>query len=292
MNKLNQALLIVILAFSVLSAPAQDTLLLISGKKIIASSVDIRDNKIAYKKNTPDSKLKTIDPERVFSIIYKDGREQLIYQSDSLDPIDFKVEEMRSFITGEQDAMKYYKNNVVKGMGIIIGGSSALLGFYGIIIPPLYSTIVGSFSPDVKKTMTFKVGGSASGKLGIAPQKYNNEVSGKILNPVLTANDRLKLARACIKTDKETSLDSAVSLINSRFNCHRVNAANDNSTLHLYRTLPTSLLDNEAYREGFEKKVRDYKIKNAMLYGIISFISGSIALSIMLKDDNNNKEVQ
>jgi hypothetical protein len=140
--------------------------------------------------------------------------------------------------------------------------------------------------------MSFKVGGNAAEKFGIPTQKYVNEITGKTLNPVLTADDRIKLARTCMKTEKESSLDSAVALINSRFDCHRVNAANENGTLHLYRTQPTSLLDNEAYREGFEKKVRDYKIKNAMLYGIISFVTGSIALSIVLKDDNNNKEVQ
>src|SRR5437763_55883 len=103
---------------------AQDTLLLISGRKIIVSSVDLTGNTIAYRSG---SKLKKINPERVFSIKYKSGEERIIYGPDSLDPLDFKVDEMKNFIHGELDARSLYKNHLIPITGVVIGGGSALL---------------------------------------------------------------------------------------------------------------------------------------------------------------------
>src|SRR6476620_3041164 len=89
---------------------AQDTLMLINGKTIIAKSVDLKDYSIAYRTNNAKGKLITIHTERVFSIKYKDGTEKIIYVPDTLDPLEFKVEEMHAFIKGEQDARKIYHN--------------------------------------------------------------------------------------------------------------------------------------------------------------------------------------
>jgi len=69
---------------------------------------------------------------------------------------DFRVDQMRMFILGEQDAMKYYKNDINKVGGFLFGAGSVYFGFYGIIGPALYSTVVGSFSPNMesKKFLT------------------------------------------------------------------------------------------------------------------------------------------
>ena len=145
------------------SIAAQDTLLLITGRKIVVSSVDLSGNTIASRKLETGSKLKTIDPERVFSITYKDGTERIIYLPDSLDPIDFKVDEMRNFIHGELDACELYKNTPIKVVGFLVGGGSAMLGlFYGLIGPPIYSTVVGSYSPNIEKKLSFDSGVSHS----------------------------------------------------------------------------------------------------------------------------------
>ena len=178
---------------------ARDTIVLINGKSIPVKSSDLKDYSIFYRKPTPNTKLKTIDPERVFSIRYKDGNERVIYYSDTLDPVDFKPEEMRMFIKGEQDADKYYKNNFNKGTAFVLGAGGGLLGFYGLAVPPLYATIVGAFSPKMEKQ--------------------------KVSDP--------------------------------------------------------ALLQNNIYREGYEKKARDRKIRNAMIGGLIGFVAGSVTLSII-----------
>ena len=258
---------------------AQDTLLLINGRKIIVSTVDLHDYTIAYRSIKTGSKLKTIDPGRVFSVIYKDGNERLIYQPDSLDPIDFKVDEMRDFIKGQQDGRKLYHNSLIKVAGIGIGAGCGLLGFFGIIGPPLYSTIIGSYSPNVEKRLSFKISGDAAGELGISSGIYMNDIIGKNSFPVIKKDQKLKVCNKTFHFSKDTNLDSAVSLINSQFNCIRVNAANDNGKIKFYKSDSPTLIRVEAYKEGFEKNVRDYKIRNAMLSSIIGFVTGIIVYS-------------
>lgn len=286
---LKRVCLIITLVFVSQCTIAQDTLLLISGRKIVVKSFDVSENGIAYRKIEPGSKVKTIDSERVYSIITRDGQERIIYQPDSLDPLDFKAEEMRSFIHGTQDARLFYKNNFLKGLGFAVGGGASYYAFYGLIIPPLFSTFVGSFSPVVDKVLTFQVSGNAAGILGINDGKYLNRVSGTTSNPVLKQNDKLKIVHTTLKFTKDTPVDSAVSLINSRFNCHRVNALNSNGNIVLYRSDFIGYNSDNAYLEGFGKKVRDYKIRNTMICGFAGFIASSIALSIILKNNDSDK---
>lgn len=259
---------------------AQDTILLITGRQIIVSSVDLHDNTIAYRKG---DKLKTIDPDRVFSIIYKDGSERIIYQSDSLDPLDFHVDSMRSFIHGEQDAKALYRNNVVKIAGLGVGAVSGLGAIYGLVGPPLFSTVVGSFSPNVQKQLTLKISGDAASALGISDGKYLNEVTGSVLSPKIKKGQVLKVNHSAVLFEEDVDLDKAVDLINSRFHSTRFHAVNQNDRMRLYKIKETSMISRNSYREGFEKKVRDYKIRNAMIAGLIGFVSSSIVYSIVLK---------
>lgn len=187
--------------FLLYSAPAlaQDSLVLINGRVIVVKSVDLKDYTIAYRKMDGKSRLKTIDPERVFSIRYRDGSEKVIYTSDSMDTEDFKPEEMRMFILGEQDAHKFYRNNLNKGFGFAFGAGGSLLGFYGLAVAPLYGSIVGAFSPNMEK------------------QKVSDK--NLILNP--------------------------------------------------------------NYREGYERKARDRKIRNGVISGLIGFVAGSVIFNLI-----------
>jgi hypothetical protein len=264
------------------SIAAQDTLLLITGKKIVVSSVDLSGNTIAYRKMEAGSKLKTIDPERVFSITYRDGNERIIYMPDSLDPIDFKVEEMRNFIRGEQDARELYKNTPIKVAGVAVGAGSAMLGlFYGLIGPPIYSTVVGSYSPNIEKKLTFEVSGNAADELGISSGKYLNNISGTKSAPVIKKGQQLSIGGTKVQFKEDTPLDSTVSLINSKFKCTRIHAANDNGKINLYKASSTAIISDPSYREGFEKNVRDYKIKNAFIFSLGGFIAGFITYNLV-----------
>jgi hypothetical protein len=280
MAKMRSVLFTVILFYFCQNVSAQDTLLLINGKRIIVSSVDLHDYTIAYRPQDNSKKLKTIDPNRLFSILYRDGKERIVYQPDSLDPLDFKVEEMRTFIHGEEDARILYKNTTVKAFGVAVGAGSAFLTFYGIIGPPIYATVLGSFSPNVEKKLTFQIGGNAADELGISAGSYLNNVTGKNASPIIKKEQKLKIANKTIRFKQDTNLDSTVALINSRFNCLRVHAANEEGKLKLYKTNAPERIKESPYQEGFEKRVRDYKIRNGMIYGLVGFVAMSIALSI------------
>jgi len=129
---------------------AQDKIILINGNVLEVKNVEVKDNKISFQCMNKE-KQKIINPDRVFSVQYADGTERIVFSSDPLDPNDFKPEEMRLFIKGEQDAKLYYHNTGNKIASAVVGASSGLLTIYGLVVPALYSTIVGSFSPNVQK---------------------------------------------------------------------------------------------------------------------------------------------
>jgi len=181
------------------SASAQDRIILINGEVLEVRNVEIKDNMISFQKMEKE-KRKKIHPYRVFSVQYASGKEEVIFVSDPLDPNDFKPEEMRMFIKGEQDAKIYYHNTGNKIAAAVIGASAGLLTIYGIVVPALYSTVVGSFSPNV----------------------YKHEVSDPALR------------------------------------------------------------ENLNYREGYERKCRDRKIRNSLLFGFGGFTVGFAAFAILL----------
>jgi hypothetical protein len=180
-------------------ASAQDKIVLINGDVLEVRNVELKDNRISFQRMTRE-KRKKIDPYKVFSVQFQDGHEQVIFVSDPLDPNDFKPEEMRMFIRGEQDAKIYYHNVGNKIASGLVGAGSGLLTIYGLVVPALYSTIVGSFSPNVQK----------------------HDVSDPALR------------------------------------------------------------DNLNYREGYERKCRDRKIRNSLLYGFGGFIVGFATFAVIL----------
>ena len=129
---------------------AQDRIILINGDVLDVKNVELKDNKVSFQLFNKE-KRKKINPDRVFSVQYATGAEQIVFEPDPLDPNDFKPEEMRMFIKGEQDAKLYYHNTGNKIVSAAVGAGAGLLSIYGLVVPALYSTVVGSFSPNVQK---------------------------------------------------------------------------------------------------------------------------------------------
>lgn len=269
---------------------AQDTLILISGKTMVVKSVEISEYLITYQSldsvepgKTP--KIRKMDPERVFAVHFADGHEHVVFETDTLDPQDFKVEEMRRFIKGEQDAREFYHNRSPKYLGLAVGASSAVFAFYGLIGPPLFSTVVGRFSPNVDKKMTYSVSGSALESAGIPEGEVFNNVAGKTPNPVFKGGSELKINNTPIVFQENTPLDTAVEKINQNFKHTFVHANNVNGRLNLYRSTRADFLQDPIYREGFEKRVRDVKIRSGMLAGLIGFVAASVTYTFVFHKD-------
>lgn len=131
-------------------AAAQDRIVLINGKVLEVKNVELKDNRISFQ-SLEKEKRRKINPDRVFAVQYENGTEQVVFATDPLDPSDFKPEEMRMFIKGEQDARLYYHNAGIQIVSAAIGAGAGLFTIYGLIVPPIYSTIVGSVSPNIQK---------------------------------------------------------------------------------------------------------------------------------------------
>ncbi|TAH42876.1 MAG: hypothetical protein EYC69_04705 [Bacteroidetes bacterium] len=259
-------------------AQGQDTLVLLNGRVIPVLSVDFQEYRVAYRKLPKQSKqisesqttesgsikkkktkYKTMDPLRIFSVKYSDGTERVVYRPDSLDPMEFSQDQMRLFIKGEQDADKYYKNNFNKGLGFSLGAGAGLLGFYGLAVPPLYATIMGSFTPNLSNRL------KRQNKL-----QETKTILDAMSVPVLPSAGSSPETLAAYEESK-SKYDAAVKKHEKALKCHQKNIAFSD---------PDLLARNE-YREGYERKARDRKIRNAMLSGLAGFVMLVVGLPII-----------
>jgi hypothetical protein len=131
---------------------SQDVLTLYNGRKIYTKIVEVNTESIIYKHSTNiKERNKSIILARVFSV-ETNGKEEVLYKPDAMDPDMFTLEEMRMFIKGEQEAMRFYDNTTLKIVSVAAGITSGYFGFfYGLIGPPLVTTVVGAFSPNMSK---------------------------------------------------------------------------------------------------------------------------------------------
>lgn len=149
---ISAAFVILFLMFSWKTSKSQDVLILYNGRKIYTKIVEVNPQYIIYKHFSDiKERNKSILVARVFSI-ESNGKEEVLYKPDSMDPDLFTLDEMRMFIRGEQEAMRFYDSDALKITSIVFGIASGYFGFfYGLIGPPLFTTVVGAFSPNMSK---------------------------------------------------------------------------------------------------------------------------------------------
>ena len=176
----------------------QDTLLFLNGKSMHADSISFNGHTVQLISRT-GKRQHAINPYRVFSIRHTSGEIQMVYTPDPSDPMDLNEEQMGLFIKGEQDANKYYKNNINKAAAFAVGAGSSFFTIYGLIIPPLYATAVGAFTPK----------------------------------------------------------------------------------MNLSDLSDSPYINNTYYCEGYQKKMRDRKIRNALVSGLAGFAAGFITLTLV-----------
>jgi hypothetical protein len=152
MVRITSAAFILFMMLSWKVSLSQDVLTLYNGRKIYTKIVEVNSQSIIYKHSTSiKERNKSIVLDRVFSI-ETNGKEEVLYKPDAMEPDMFTLEEMRMFIKGEQEAMRFYDNDALKVTSVILGIGSGYFGFfYGLIGPPLVTTIAGAFSPNMSK---------------------------------------------------------------------------------------------------------------------------------------------
>lgn len=172
----------------------KDTIWLLNGESLVASNIYINEDGILTYKNKRN-KSKLIDLEYVFSIVDSNNQEKLFFEPNTIENTYFTIEQMRSFIKGENAAIKDFHSPMSTVSGIVTGAGSIYLlpsvlhlnVFFSPIIPAVNSLIVGSFNykekkikkkyPDKADDMYF-----IAGYRGVAMHKRtNNSIKGGII---------------------------------------------------------------------------------------------------------------
>ncbi len=140
---------LIILTLSLLESKAQNTLLLINGKKVEIGEFKRSDSLFLAYKNKK-GKIKSVNLFDIFSVQEKNGKETIFYIVDTTDNEAFTVNQMRDFVNGAFDARTNYKTPWITSGGFVVGGGSAVavsaVGLNSLLVPifpALYSAGVG-----------------------------------------------------------------------------------------------------------------------------------------------------
>lgn len=134
-------LLIVFIVFILAgSGYSQDSLVMYNGKYLLGKVTDLKDSTFVVceyqKRNKSFSKL--ISKEAIFSVNYKDSASQLYYYQGMDPDSPTSVEDMSSFIAGEQLARYKYHPRWTIPVGVVAGMGGTALGIYGLLVPAAY----------------------------------------------------------------------------------------------------------------------------------------------------------
>jgi hypothetical protein len=119
-------------------ATPKDTVIFMNGGKLTCQILDTSFHKLKvnYKQKYRKEKTIVIDDEMIFSVLYHDGHEQIIYEQDTIAGHYFTIDETRMFIYGRQDAEKNYRCPVSTISSIAVGIGSAFTGNIIALVPP------------------------------------------------------------------------------------------------------------------------------------------------------------
>jgi membrane-associated protease RseP (regulator of RpoE activity) len=143
---------ILLLLLSLSLSAQNDVLMLMNGRTEEGKVISIKDEVIKFEQARKGrTKVKDIEFYRVFSILYGDGRTQVLYVHDTLIGNDYTVEEMHMFILGEKDAQKYYKAPGATVLAFLMAGTGGFFlaeTFLVVLVP--FTTITLNTVPGVR----------------------------------------------------------------------------------------------------------------------------------------------
>lgn len=139
--------IIIALTFLFSGIFSQDTIIHMSGKFINGKVKSIDNTSVVYEINKNNKiKIKEISIEELFAIQYKDSI-NCFYAQDTLNGYYYSVDEMYSFILGENYARNYFKAPLSSVGGFVTGMAGGVVGFWGFTIPTGYAMLTGSADP-------------------------------------------------------------------------------------------------------------------------------------------------
>lgn len=124
----------------------QDEIRLLDGNITLGKVISVADSLIIYeieKKKT--IKTQGVEPQLVYSIVYKDGREEIVYKHDPSNEGDLTEEEMGNFWKGQHDAIKKYKTTGTTVGGLVLGTASVVFFPYLYMYTAVGTSLVYTF---------------------------------------------------------------------------------------------------------------------------------------------------
>jgi len=141
-------LLLLIIGFSL---SAQDKVRFSDGKELKCKVLGLTDTTVWVGiKAGKKTKEEIIFNKYVFSVVYGDGREVVIYKPNTSDEKAFNVMQMRSYVDGASFARRNYKPYAATCGAFIVGAGGGLIGFWGFLPVIAYDLGIGSYPPRPK----------------------------------------------------------------------------------------------------------------------------------------------
>lgn len=167
-----------------LTSYSQEKILFLNGKELgVSKVIGIQDNNLIYQSHK-DTSQKSISVNRVFSVTNKIGQEKVLYRKDSLLDYNLTPDQMKMFITGEQEAMKTYQNP----LAFAVGGASGVAG--GLLIP-FFATL--SLIPPATGALLVNISVPNVSRQNLSDRTYQD-------NPDFIAGYQLKARSKKLKT--------------------------------------------------------------------------------------------
>jgi hypothetical protein len=126
-------------------AAPKDTLLMMDGSKFTGELLDTANHKykVRYFKKSGKEKTVSMDDDLIFSVLYHDGHEQIVYKQDTTTGNFFSAEETRFFLYGERDAEQNYHCPGSTISSFVLGVGCGYIGSFFSLIPPfVYSGLL------------------------------------------------------------------------------------------------------------------------------------------------------
>jgi len=145
-----KSILLTLLVFCFVSSMAQQSILLVSGKRIYVQDTKIDNSGLVLYK-TFKGKIKAYEVDEVFSMIRKDSVEVIFYKPECED-VCFKVNQMRDYLHGLADGREVKMWGPMTGNFVLsaAAGASPASPTFSVIVPVLFSGGVGLVNPKIE----------------------------------------------------------------------------------------------------------------------------------------------
>jgi hypothetical protein len=141
-------------------SPSSDTYVhdminFLDGKQICADVISIDGNTVKYLPvRKQKNHFKECSLDNVFSIVYKNGTEKVLYRQDtSSDDRYMTAEEMSNYVQGAQDARKNFRSPFSTISGAFTGAASAIIGFWSVPLIFIHPYVCASWVSEKKSAV-------------------------------------------------------------------------------------------------------------------------------------------